>query len=130
MTELPGVTLHVDQATVRTYAEMTQDFNPLHLDPEFAARASMGSVIAHGTMSLNLVFLSLLEALGQDALVGAEIDIRFVKPVRLGETITSGGHLLEGTDATYEVWVRGPEGDQRLGGQVALGRGGAGAAAS
>jgi len=130
MTELPGVTLHVDQATVRTYAEMTQDFNPLHLDPEFAARTSMGSVIAHGTMSLNLVFLSLLEALGQDALVDAEIDIRFVKPVRLGETITSGGRLLEGPDAIYEVWVQGPEGDKRLGGQVALRRGGAGAARS
>lgn len=83
---LPPSTLHVQQQTIARYAQLTGDFNPLHLDPDFGRNTSMGGTIAHGTMSLSLIYQSLAAGLGADALDSLELDVRFVRPVRPGET--------------------------------------------
>jgi 3-hydroxybutyryl-CoA dehydratase len=123
MQELPSSTLLVSADVIRAYAELTQDFNPLHLDPQFAAATPMGGVIAHGTLSINLVCQSLLQAFGPSALEGADFDLRFVKPVRIGESLVAGGTRDDDTPR-FTVWVRGPDGDDRIVGSVQLpGRG-------
>ncbi len=48
--------MEIDQAAINAYARITDDFNPIHTDPTFAATTPMGGVIAHGTMSLNLIW--------------------------------------------------------------------------
>ena len=55
-TELRATSLVITPTAIEAYAHLTQDFNPIHLDPEFAARTPMGSVIAHGTMSIGLMW--------------------------------------------------------------------------
>lgn len=121
MQQLPTSTLVVTAEAIRQYAELTQDFNPLHLDAAFAAATPMGSVIAHGTMSINLILQSLAKAFGAASVANVDLDIRFVKPVRVSETLTAGGQREEGGDARrYTVWVRGPEGDDRLVGVASL----------
>jgi 3-hydroxybutyryl-CoA dehydratase len=113
--------LTVTPAFVTAYAELTQDFNPIHLDAEFAAKTPMGSVIAHGTMSIGLIWQSLERSIGAGALAGAQLDIRFVKPVRLGETLIASGRLRADADRSYEVWVRAaPDGADRLAGSLSL----------
>ena len=52
---LHPVTLTVDQAAILLYAQITDDFNPIHVDPEFAATTPLGQVIAHGMLSANLI---------------------------------------------------------------------------
>ena len=42
----------VDFQAILNYADVTNDYNPIHVDKEFAAKSPMGGVIAHGTMSL------------------------------------------------------------------------------
>jgi len=96
--------LRVDRAVIRRYAELTGDVNPIHLDPDFAARTPMGGIIAHGTLSLNLILQSLTESFGAAALQGAEIDIRFARPVRENDLVIAGGELTE-TPGVYEVWA-------------------------
>ena len=49
--------------TVAAYAELTHDFNPIHLDPAFAATTSFGRPIVHGTWSLNALGLAMVLAL-------------------------------------------------------------------
>lgn len=120
MQSLPASSLLVTAEVIRFYAGLTQDFNPLHLDAEFAAATPMGGVIAHGTLSINLVFQSLLKAFGQAALEGADLDIRFVRPVRVGESLLAGGLRSDDDPHLYTVWVRGPEGDDRLAGSVRM----------
>jgi 3-hydroxybutyryl-CoA dehydratase len=97
--------LHVDRATIGLYAELTADFNPIHLDPEFAARTPMGGIIAHGTLSMNLIVQALEAALGAGAARDLTLDVRFVKPVREGDTVQAHGRLLPGPGVVYEVWV-------------------------
>lgn len=117
MKQLTGATLIVEASHIAAYAKLTDDFNPIHLDPEFAAATLMGGVIAHGTLSICLLWQAIFASLGKSA--GAvELNVRFVKPVRLGETLHAGGELSADDPNTYHVWVRGNDGSDRLNGTL------------
>lgn len=117
-TSLHPATLVATPAVVRAYGELTDDFNPIHVDPEFAAVTPMGGCIAHGTMSIGLLWQSLFGTFGDAAGERVELDVRFVKPVRVGETIHAGGELKSGERNCYAVWVRGDDGIDRVTGSA------------
>ena len=96
---------YVDRTAIRCYAEITQDYNPIHLDPDFAAKTSMGGVIAHGMLSLSLLWQSLVATFGRERMPGTALDIRFVKPVREDDWIIAGGMKAD-EQGRYDVWVR------------------------
>ncbi|HRO57605.1 MAG TPA: MaoC family dehydratase [Burkholderiaceae bacterium] len=118
--ELQAVSLTADADVIRAYGELTDDFNPIHIDPEFAAKTPMGGCIAHGTMSICLLWQSMFRSFGDGAAQRVELDVRFVKPVRVGETIHAGGELESADSQTYRVWVRGDDGVDRLVGTARL----------
>ncbi|MEO8935806.1 MAG: MaoC/PaaZ C-terminal domain-containing protein [Burkholderiaceae bacterium] len=91
---------------IRTYAELTGDTNPIHLDPVFAATTPMGGVIAHGTMSLSLLWESLACTVGPERIARTTLDVRFLAPVRVGEHITVGGTQRADTPGCFDVWAR------------------------
>lgn len=119
-TSLQVATLVANPQVIRAYGELTDDFNPIHIDPEFAAKTPMGGCIAHGTMSICLLWQSLFRTFGSQAPQRLELDVRFVKPVRVGETIEAGGELLAGEPAHYAIWVRGDDGVDRVTGTASL----------
>ncbi|CAN5626207.1 MaoC family dehydratase [soil metagenome] len=94
---------------IRLYAEITNDFNPVHLDAEFAARTPFGRPIAHGTMSLALVWQALAATFGGRARP-EEAEIRFSAPVRQGDALTAGGALVDAASGRYEIAVRTADG--------------------
>lgn len=113
----------VDRQAIMDYAELTNDYNPIHVDPEFAAKTSFGGVIAHGTMSVALIWQALTKTLGHDALPGISLDIRFMKPVRIGDQVTGGGELIDSSARpAYNVWVKNQKGEVLIGGTAALAR--------
>jgi len=118
MTTLKPATLRVVPEVIRAYAELTEDYNPLHLDPEFAARTPMGGVIAHGTMSISLLWQALQRTFGPQAFDLLDLDVRFLKPVRLEETLTAGGQPNAENPELLDVWVRGDDGVHRVAGTV------------
>jgi 3-hydroxybutyryl-CoA dehydratase len=119
--ELTRVSLQVDMAVIRAYAELTQDFNPIHLDREMAEATPMGGVIAHGTLSICLLWQSVFASLGERALgEGVDLDVRFLKPVREGETLCAGGRSFAGDPDRFEVWVRGDDDSDRVAGTLQL----------
>lgn len=74
-------------ARVAAYADLTEDWNPIHLDPVFAAHTPFGSPIAHGTMTAALIWDAVEAALGQEAMQGLSAEIRFVAPVPVGAKV-------------------------------------------
>ncbi|MGD9864824.1 MAG: MaoC family dehydratase [Pseudodonghicola sp.] len=104
--KLEPVSLTVEMPTIMAYADLTDDYNPIHVDREFAEKTEMKGIIAHGTMSLNLIWQSLRKSLGNEALAGTSLNIRFVRPVRENDIVTGGGIEQEGAPGTYDVWVR------------------------
>ena len=111
-------TMKVDMESVRAYAELTDDYNPIHLDPAFAATTAMGGVIAHGTMSVCLLWQAIFRNFTPEELSAAELDVRFVKPVRLGETLEAGGQRSGEDPCLYKVWVKAEDGAERLAGTL------------
>lgn len=100
---LRGTPVTVTAEMIRQYAEITNDFNPIHLDPDFAASTPMGGVIAHGTMSLALLWQMLRAGFGPERSSRAALSIRFTRPVRIGARLTASAEPL--ADGSYRVRV-------------------------
>lgn len=119
---LEPVSLNVTMPTIMAYAELTDDYNPIHVDREFAEKTEMKGIIAHGTMSLNLIWQSLRKSLGNEAVAGTRLNIRFVRPVRENDTVTGGGTAQEGAADTYDVWVRNQKDEPVITGTATVSR--------
>jgi acyl dehydratase len=103
------------------YAAVTNDYNPIHVDKEFAAKSPMGGIIAHGTMSVALIWQALKNTLGLDALERVRLEIKFVQPVRIDDDVTGGGELRAGSQPpVYDVWVRNARGQDVIKGTATL----------
>lgn len=79
----------VDDALVRSFAELSGDHNPLHLDDAYARASVFGERVAHGVLG-PVVATGLLNQSGLTrgtlvALTG--LSWRFRAPIRLGATI-------------------------------------------
>ena len=45
----------VSAEKIETFAELTGDYNPIHMDEEYAAQSIFGKRIAHGALSASLI---------------------------------------------------------------------------
>lgn len=92
----PSVADVVTQDAIDAYAEISGDFNPLHVDPEAAAASEFGGIIAHGPIALHAFFRAATEWLGLDALpAGSEVKVTYRAPTRPGDEITCEVRELE-----------------------------------
>lgn len=112
--------LRVTSAMVELYAVLTTDYNPIHLDADFAAGTPFGKPIIHGTMGLNFLVEGLHTAFN-DRFPEMRIDVRFVRPVNIGTTIRAGGKLKDATTHSYEVFVETESGERAVEGTCSFG---------
>lgn len=86
--ETAAITL--TEAHIVTWAGLTGDFYPLHMDREYAAKTQFGERLVHGPLIFGLaVGLVSLAGIGGDAAIawlGVD-DMRMLKPVKLGDTV-------------------------------------------
>ena len=78
----------VSDSEVMSFAGITGDFNPVHVDAEAAARTRFGGRIAHGMLSAGLVSAAIANRLPGPGSVYLAQTLRFTAPVRLDDTIT------------------------------------------
>jgi len=86
-----SITKTISESDVYTYAGLIADFNPLHVNTEFAKKSRFGERIVHGMLTAS--FFSTLVGMcipGADALYLGQT-LKFVKPVKFGDTITATG---------------------------------------
>lgn len=93
----------VDQDRIDSFADVTEDWQYIHVDNDAAAKSPFGGTIAHGFLSV-----SLLSAMAYDAIpkvknypmgVNYGFDrLRFVSPVKSGARVRAH-FVLDGVDA-------------------------------
>jgi acyl dehydratase len=74
---------------VEMFTEMTGDRNPIHYDADLATRSPFRSLIVQGGVTTGLLNAVVAEDLPGPGTVFLETNWRFVKAVRVGETITA-----------------------------------------
>ena len=75
----------VTRVQIARYAGAVGDFNPVHLDDDFAKQVGLPSVIAHGPLTLSLVVDVLVAQFGAGAL--RSFDARLRVPVFPGDRL-------------------------------------------
>jgi len=88
----------VSESDVYLFAEITGDFDPIHLNEEFCKTTPFGRRIAHGALILGYMstastlihqgFTRPLVSLGYDR-------IRLIKPVFIGDTVTVNYEIVD-----------------------------------
>src|SRR6185436_13930260 len=85
------------EADVAKFAEVSGDFDPIHMDDQYAAKSRYGRRIAHGILSMAL-FSSVSSIISRRAKErgspGVSVSlgydrVRFLKPVFIGDTLTA-----------------------------------------
>ncbi len=74
---------------VRTFATLTGDTNPVHLDETYAASTRFGKRIAHGMLAASLISATLANDLPGPGTVYLSQTLQFKAPVYLGDTVTA-----------------------------------------
>lgn len=92
-TSLPELKQRVTQERINRYASASGDFNPIHIDPEFAARTPLGGTVAHGMLILAYLSELMTESFGRDWLQSGNLSARFKGAAYPGDTITVSGKV-------------------------------------
>ena len=79
---------------VRTFAELTGDYNPLHFDEAFAAGTRFGRLVVQGGLTTGLLHALVAMDLPGPGTVFLSQQWKFTAPVYVGDRITARAEVL------------------------------------
>lgn len=85
----------VTDELVRKFAEVSGDYNPIHLDDEFAKNTRFGKRIAHGMLSGAFISAVLGYEFKERKIVYLSQTLKFVHPVFIGDKVTASGTVTK-----------------------------------
>jgi 3-hydroxybutyryl-CoA dehydratase len=85
----------ITEADIIDFAKATGDFNPVHLDQAYAEKTFFKGRIAHGLLSLGFISAILGNILPGHGAIYLSQEVKFLAPVRIGDTITARVEVLE-----------------------------------
>ncbi len=77
----------ITEADLLMFAGVSGDTNPIHLDQDFASRTMFEGRIAHGMLTASLISTVLGTKLPGPGAIYVTQDLRFLAPVRIGDTV-------------------------------------------
>ena len=84
-----ALTRTLTEADVMAFAEVTGDFNPVHMDADAAAASSFGERIVHGMLTASLLSALLASKLPGPGAIYLSQTLRFLRPVKIGDTVSA-----------------------------------------
>ena len=85
----------ITESDINDFAKVTGDFNPVHLDQTYAKKTIFKGRIAHGLLSVGLLSTVLGTILPGYGTIYLSQEVRFLAPVRIGDTITAKVEVIE-----------------------------------
>lgn len=90
-----SMTKTVSEHDVYTFAGVSGDFNPVHIDAEFAKTTMFKERIAHGMLSAGFISAVLGTSLPGRNTIYLGQELAFKAPVKIGDTVTATVEVLE-----------------------------------
>jgi 3-hydroxybutyryl-CoA dehydratase len=112
----------VSESDIYLYAGITGDFNPAHINEDYAKNTFFKTRIAHGMLSAGFISTVIGNELPGTGSIYVKQDLRFLAPVRIGDTITAHVEVIEIMDGKNRVRLKtvcvNQEGTQVLDGEA------------
>ena len=98
--------IKIDSEMLRNFANISGDFNPLHIDPDYAKTTQFKQQVCHG-MLLSSYFSKLIgmHIPGKNALYFSQ-SLNFRSPCFIGDVVTVKGKVLEKRDTTKMITIK------------------------
>jgi 3-hydroxybutyryl-CoA dehydratase len=95
----------INKKLVEDFAKISGDFNPLHMDEQFAKKSEFGKRVCHG-MLLSSFFSRLVGMYlpGKNALYFSQ-NLNFVGPCFIGDRIIVKGKVVDKSEATRMIKI-------------------------
>ncbi len=90
-----STTKQITDAVIRAFAELSGDFNPIHLDEEFAAKTLFKRRIAHGMISGALISAVLGNEFKEKKIIYLSQTMNFIAPVFVDDIVTATATVTE-----------------------------------
>lgn len=93
--DVAEITRRVEPRDIRGFVDAVGDLNPLHSDGAFAARTPFGEPIAPGVFTAGMISAVIGTRMPGPGAVYISQTLRFLRPVKAGDTITARVEVLE-----------------------------------
>jgi len=85
----------ITEADIVMFSGVTGDMNPVHVNEEFAVDTMFKGRIAHGMLTASLISTVLGMKMPGPGCIYLSQDLKFLAPVRAGDTVTAKAVILE-----------------------------------
>jgi len=93
-----SVSKTITEGEIVTYAGITGDFNPVHVDAEYASKSMFHERIAHGMLVSGYISAVLGYHLPGPNTIYLGQGLKFTAPVKIGDTVTAQATVMEKRD--------------------------------
>ncbi|MFY9397753.1 MAG: MaoC family dehydratase [Desulfomonilia bacterium] len=112
----------ISETDIYLFAGITGDFNPAHVDEEYARNTFFKTRIAHGLLQAGFISTAIGMRLPGPGTVYIRQELNFLGPVRIGDTVTArvevSGMDVEKNRVTLKTTCRNQNGETVLDGQA------------
>ncbi|MBN2228400.1 MAG: MaoC family dehydratase [Candidatus Thorarchaeota archaeon] len=99
--------LHIlTEDDIQRFGDLSGDYNPLHFDEQWAKRTMFGSRIAHGLLTASFISTAIGMHLPGPGTIYMSQSMRFLGPVRIGDTIKTIVEIIGLDDSKERVSLR------------------------
>ncbi len=99
-------TLVVTGDKIDTFAALSGDYNPIHVDADYAKTTMFGKRIAHGALSASLISAILGNELPGPGAIFVELNMRFRRPAFIDDEVVARAEIVEINERTGRVKMK------------------------
>ena len=93
--ELTPLIKKMTQEKINRYVSAAEDYNPIHVDVEFAKKTPFKGTIAPGFQYMAYISELMAREFGQGWYEGGALDVRLTKPVRPGDILFTRARIVD-----------------------------------
>jgi 3-hydroxybutyryl-CoA dehydratase len=96
----------ISEADIYIYAGVSGDFNPAHINEQYAKETFFKTRIAHGMLSAGFISTVIGTKLPGPGTIYLDQSLKFLAPVRIGDTIAARAEVIEIMKDKHKVRLR------------------------
>ncbi len=93
--EFAPIIKKMTQEKINAYVSTAEDYNPIHVDVEFAKKTPFKGTIAPGFQCMAYISELMAREFGMGWYVGGTLDLRMVKVVKPGDILTARAKIID-----------------------------------